>query len=423
MSQHDTAFPIPRSSRSDPLIRPLDDDDLLRLADQCVKCGLCLPHCPTFRLRRNEADSPRGRIALIQGLATGQLRDTPRLAAHLDGCLECRACEVACPSLVQFGTLMDAARAVRVARLSASRRWWRRLRLDLLSAAWVLPLLTLLVAAYWRVGGATLARITGLLRRPGLEVLHGLALCLHRRRRSAHALSAAPGAAADIAHGRSVALFRGCVARALEPDVMAAARAVFARLGVALREPDGQVCCGAMHRHNGFPDAANLLLARNRAAFGDAEVVGGASACVAELCPALRAVELCRALLDVPWPPSLRLLPLIGRVAVHEPCSHRNQLRDLAVVYELLARIPGLEVVPLPGNDSCCGAAGTYLLDQPQTALQLAASKMDALAVLRPRWLVTTNTGCAAHLGAAATAAGLELEVLHPAELLARSLP
>jgi glycolate oxidase iron-sulfur subunit len=191
---------------------------------------------------------------------------------------------------------------------------------------------------------------------------------------------------------------------------------------VPVRVPQGQVCCGAMHRHNGFPDAADALLAQNRKAFGDATVVGGASACVAELQLALPAVELCRALLEVPWPETAALAPLDGIVAVHEPCSHRNQLRDTAAVYALLRRIPGLRVVPLPGNDTCCGAAGTYLLDHPETALALADAKVAALAALRPRWLATTNTGCAGHLAAAAAAAGLDIEVLHPVALVERAL-
>lgn len=401
----------------------LNDRELLRLADQCVKCGLCLPHCPTFRLQHNEADSPRGRVALIQGLITGQLSDNARLGTHLDGCLECRACEVACPSLVQFGALMDAARAARVAKLPWWRRWWRRLRLDLLSGTRLLALLGLLAGAYRRFGLAALVHRAGLLRWPRLRVLHGLALRL-RRPVPPRALRMATAAAdADPDAGPPpVALFRGCVARALEPDVAQSALRVLHRLGIQVQVPDGQGCCGAMHRHNGFPERADGLLARNRAAFGDAAVIGGASACVAELRPALAASELCRAVLERPWPAGLELASLHGTVAVHEPCSHRNQLRDTAAVYELLRRIPGLRVVALPGNESCCGAAGTYLLDQPQTALALAADKVAALSRLAPRWLVTTNTGCAAHLAAAARDAGLELEVLHPVVLLARSL-
>ncbi|MGB5833548.1 MAG: 4Fe-4S dicluster domain-containing protein, partial [Thiohalocapsa sp.] len=113
----------------------MQQQSLLQLADQCVKCGYCLPHCPTFRLRQDEAESPRGRVALIQGLLSGDLEDAGRLGVHLGNCLECLACEPACPSLVQFGALMDGVRAHRVARLPGWRRAWSRLRLDLLSDA------------------------------------------------------------------------------------------------------------------------------------------------------------------------------------------------------------------------------------------------------------------------------------------------
>jgi glycolate oxidase iron-sulfur subunit len=109
-------------------------------------------------------------------------------------------------------------------------------------------------------------------------------------------------------------------------------------------------------------------------------------------------------------------------VAVHEPCSHRNLLRDTAAVYALLARIPALEIVSLDGNGTCCGAAGTYLLEHADTAQTLADDKIRHLATLAPRYLVTTNTGCAAHLAARIRAAGLAIEVLHPVELIQRQL-
>ena len=390
--------------------------DLLRLADQCVKCGFCLPHCPTFRLYRDEAESPRGRIALIQGLLAGQLQDGERLAIHLDNCLECRACEPACPSLVQFGTLMDGARAERVARLPHWRRFGARLHLDLLSNPRVLAPLALLAGLYRRAGLGWLARRLGLLRDERIRILDGLARQL-RRPTSITGLSGQ--ADGDVS---SVGLFLGCVSRGLQPATAAAALRVMGRLGIAVRVPADQVCCGAMHRHNGHPEAAERLLEQNRAAFGDAAVVGFSSACVAELQMGLEAVELCRFLVDAGWPANVRPRPLAALAAVHEPCSHRNLLRDTKAVYALLEHIPSLEVFALDGNDSCCGAAGTYLLDHPETATALAADKVRQLAELRPRFLLTTNTGCSAHLAAQLQAAGLAIEVLHPVELLDRQL-
>ena len=399
----------------------------MRLADQCVKCGYCLPYCPTFRLYRDEAESPRGRIALIQGLLTGELDDSERLGVHLDNCLECLACEPACPSLVQFGALMDGVRAERVARLPRWRRFLLRLRLDLLSNPRALPPLAFLAGLYRRMGLSWLLTRLGLLRGGRLAVIDGLARQMRWPRQlrlrddgTVSQFEPEVGAEADRV---KAALFLGCVSRGLQPSTAQAALDVLRRLGIAVRVPDEQTCCGAMHRHNGHTDAADALLARNRAVFGqpefaDCTVVGYASACVAELQQGLNAVELCRFLVDAHWPEALSLRALPDVVAVHEPCSHRNLLRDTAAVYALLARIPALEVVSLDGNGTCCGAAGTYLLEHADTAQTLADDKIRHLAALAPRYLVTTNTGCAAHLAARIRAAGLAIEVLHPVELI-----
>jgi glycolate oxidase iron-sulfur subunit len=110
-------------------------------------------------------------------------------------------------------------------------------------------------------------------------------------------------------------------------------------------------------------------------------------------------------------------------VLVHEPCSHRNQLGGNTDVYRVLARIPGLRVAPLPDNALCCGAAGTYLLQHPQTARALLGDKLAHLARLQPKILVTTNPGCALHLAAGLREVGLSIEVCHPLELIARQLP
>ncbi|MCF7983189.1 MAG: (Fe-S)-binding protein [Thiohalocapsa sp.] len=389
---------------------------LLQLADQCVKCGFCLPHCPTFRLFRDEAESPRGRIALIQGLMSGALDDGPRLGEHLGNCLECRACEPACPSLVQFGTLMDGARAERFARLPRHRRMLARMRLDILTHGLSLRPLAAAAALYRRSGVAWLARALGLLREPRRAILDGLAW---RLRMPGRRLTARADAGA---HTASAGLFLGCIARGLEPGVAQAAQRVMQRLEIALDVPDGQVCCGAMHRHNGQPGRADALLNRNAEAFRHHAVVGTSSACVAELRLRLPAVEVCRFLVDTPWPAHVRVAPLAARAAVHEPCSHRNVLRDTEAVYALLRRIPALDVVALDGNETCCGAAGTYLLEHPDTAVTLAADKVAHLARLEPNYLVTTNSGCAAHLAARLREAGLAVEVLHPVELLERQL-
>jgi glycolate oxidase iron-sulfur subunit len=219
-------------------------------------------------------------------------------------------------------------------------------------------------------------------------------------------------------------LFRGCVARISQQATEAAALRVLVHLGCAVQVVQGQTCCGAIHRHNGFPGRAQKLLETNRRNFGERTVIGFASACTAELREHgdLRAVEVCRYLVDLPWPDEIELAPLIATVAVHEPCSHRNLLRDQHSVYALLQRIPKLSIRALAGNELCCGAAGTYLTQHPATAMALAEPKVEALRNLRPRYLATTNTGCALHLRAQVREAGLDIEVVHPVELIARQL-
>jgi glycolate oxidase iron-sulfur subunit len=391
---------------------------LSQAADQCVKCGLCLPCCPTYRLRADEAESPRGRIALIQGLVWDKLADSERLRAHLGSCLECRACETACPSLVQFGLLMDGARALQSARATPPRRAAKRALLAALSSTLGVRGASLVSAIYRRTGLAVLAERTGLARRPALRAYHRVALQLGRP-------ATLPGGNQAEETGEEIHLFLGCIARSAQADALRAAHRVLVRMGFRVRIPQEQVCCGAMHRHNGFPQEADLRLGQNASCASGQTIVGIASACVAELRghPQLAdAQEICRFLADLDWPKALHMRPLTKTVAVHEPCSQRNQLRDAEAAYALLRRIPGLEPVALPDNAFCCGAAGTYLLQQPAMSQALLAPKIEALASLGAEILVTTNTGCAVHLAAGARETGLKLEVLHPVELIARQL-
>jgi glycolate oxidase iron-sulfur subunit len=394
----------------------LTTDKLIEATDQCVKCGLCLPHCPTYRLARDEAESPRGRIALIQALATGALPPSERMDAHLASCLECRACEPVCPSLVTVGAIMDQARARRTQTMPPWRRWAKRAWLGALASPSFMRLTSRLAAPYRAAGLGRLARRAGL---PGLPGPYAYA-------RLAEGLHPPPRWDGPEPAGVEVALFLGCVSEVTQPAALSAAALVLHRLGLRVSRPAGQGCCGAMYRHNGFPDEADTLLGRNADALPGPPLVGLASACVAELRthPGLaHAQEICTFLATVPWPDGLELTPLPVDLLVHEPCSHRNQLGGNADVGRLLSRIPGLKTAPLPDNALCCGAAGTYLLQHPRTAQALLRDKLAHLARLRPQILATTNPGCALHLAAGLREAGLSIEVCHPVELIARQLP
>lgn len=392
---------------------PVTPAQLLSLADQCVKCGLCLPHCPTYGKLADEGDSPRGRIALIQGWASGRLALTPKLTGHLDLCLTCRACERACPSLVAFGRVMDGAKAARVETLPPWRRAARLARLRLLARPRLTQTLARLARWHQRLGLARLSERLGAIRVPVLGPLLRLAGVIPE---TARALTPAAPQTPDLE------LFVGCMGGLAQGGAVLAARSLCEGLGLRVRVAPDPGCCGALFRHNGFPVQADAARARWARTPSDPPLVGLASACVAELregpTGGREALELCDFLERLAPLARLSLAPLPGKVLVHEPCSHRNLLKDTGAVYRLLGLIPGLNVQPLPGNASCCGAAGTYLLDQPGMAGSLLADKLAALAEQAPDFVVTTNPGCALHLAAGVREVGLDIEVCHPVELL-----
>src|SRR5690242_4556195 len=150
----------------------------LSVADQCVKCGMCLPHCPTYRVTLDEAESPRGRLALMQGMASGLLVPDAKVEAHLDGCLTCRACEVVCPALVPYGRLIDSARE-HLAEHRPARTRTARLMAAVLTQPWVRALALLPLMLYQRLGLQWLVRTLRLLGRGKLARLESLMPRLH----------------------------------------------------------------------------------------------------------------------------------------------------------------------------------------------------------------------------------------------------
>ncbi|AGA89982.1 Fe-S oxidoreductase [Thioflavicoccus mobilis 8321] len=388
---------------------------LLALTEQCVRCGLCLPHCPTYQLALDEGESPRGRIALIAAVTSGALPTEGAPKRHLDHCLGCRACETACPSLVPFGDLLDAARARQLASLPRWRRWARRARLGALSNARFMRFIARAAAGYRGSGVARMAEWLGLHQSQGWGPFHRLALVLGRPQRLPRSAPVAP----------TLQLFAGCMSEVAQPQALHAARRILQALGERVAHDPAPACCGAILRHNGLPDRADQTLARQATVLDGHVIVGTASACVAELHrqPELaQSAEICTWLAGRRWPDDLALASLPDTVAVHEPCTHRHGLGGNHDVYHLLERIPDLRLLELPENATCCGAAGTHLIEQPVLSQALLQRKIMHLRRLAPAVVVTTNPGCALHLRAGVREAGLDIEVCHPIELIDRQL-
>jgi glycolate oxidase iron-sulfur subunit len=398
----------------------------LSATDRCVKCGLCLPHCPTFKLSGIEADSPRGRISLMQAMDSPDLDWSPGLFRYLDRCLECRACEAMCPSKVPFGQLMDSARA----RLEQQRhrslcgRWLRAAGLAMLTSPARLKLLGLGLGLYRRLG------LQGLITRlPGLP--HSLRR-LHRLLPAAHSTATGPSRSTGETRG-TVDLFRGCIASLIDAHTLAAARRLLRQLGYRVNVPARQACCGALHQHNGEPRAAARLAETNGAAFEGSQhpILVTASGCAAQLVDyatlygetgiSQRVSDILHFLLAHERT-TLQFSPLPETVAVHIPCSHRNVLGQGQDIIDILGWIPALRPLPLNPQGGCCGAAGSYLLSQPEVADQLRDGLLETLAASGVGLLVTSNIGCSMHLQAGLREKGLDIEVVHPVVLLARQL-
>lgn len=401
--------------------RSLNINQLIDEANRCVKCALCLPGCPTYQLQQNEASSPRGRIALMQAWLQGDLPLNATLSHHFDSCLMCRSCEGACPSGVQYGRLMDGVRAIQRESLGRWGRFKSRLLLMLLSNRCVYTYVEPLLHLYQKSGLSTILRY-GLSNR-----LRRLESMLPRLRAPADSLREQD--TSSQIKKRRVMLFTGCVGQLFEREVQMAAVTLLNFLGCEVAIPDKQLCCGAMHRHMGDAHSADRLIEQNRAYLSDASfdaLLSIATGCCAELVeqggfsPPVSEIDDYLAQLD--WPKGAILQPLNARVAIHEPCSAFYGGFNRQAVPQLLQKIPQLQIITFEHDRLCCGAAGSYMLTEPETSHQLQQLKVEAVKKRHPDILVTNNTGCALQLRSGFREAGLDIEVLHPVQLLARQL-
>jgi glycolate oxidase iron-sulfur subunit len=234
----------------------------------------------------------------------------------------------------------------------------------------------------------------------------------------------------------TVALFTGCVAGFLDVGTQLAAVRLLNALGYDVHVPPTQGCCGALHLHAGDSGKSRDFMHRNLAAFsGELDaIITTASGCGALLreYPAhvsgevastfsKRVADISQFLVNADWS-QVRLKPLTQRVAVHDPCTLANAMRQEQGPYTLLKKIPQARVTALPENEFCCGGAGTYPLTQPHMAKRLREEKIRLLRTVAPDILVTSNIGCALQLGTGVREAGLRMEVIHPVVLLERQL-
>lgn len=412
-----------------------------RLLKQCVHCGLCLDACPTYRLLGVEADSPRGRIFQIRQVYDGKLApDDPNFRQHLYACLDCRACQTACPSGVQYGKLVEAARAVASPPSPVERTLGRALLHTVFTARPLLSLVGAGLRLYQRSGLGELVRAVGSMgllpsRLAQLEALLPPAQGGVLRPRL-------PRVTPPVGPRRArVGFLSGCIMDELMHQTNEATARVLARNGCEVVTPPEQRCCGALHLHGGARETARALARQNIQVFDEAEVeavVVNAAGCGSTLKEyghllagdpvyAERARAFSRRVKDLSellaelGLDTAGMRPLDKRVTYQDPCHlvHGQGIRQQP--RQLLRALPGVELVELRDADVCCGSAGIYNLTHPEYASRILEWKLDNLEQSGAEVLVAPNPGCIFQIAQGVRRRGLQMEVAHLADVLDRA--
>jgi glycolate oxidase iron-sulfur subunit len=426
-------------------VRPPAEDTI---AD-CVHCGFCLPTCPTYSLWDEEMDSPRGRIVLMRAGLEEDSELSAATVGHFDNCLGCMACVTACPSGVRYDQLIEDTRAQveRNFRRPALERAWRRALFALFPHPGRLRALAPALAATraLRVHRAALGRIAGHGQgeaEDGFSLSRSLAatIALTPPRPGRAALRRLPERLEPEGRSRGrVALLQGCVQRAFFGEVNRAAARALAAEGFEVHAPRLPRCCGALAVHAGEEDqaraAARDTIARLEGFDAIAITAAGCGSAMKDYGHVLRddpewaeratafaakvrdATELLAA-----EPPRAPRHPVAARVAYHDAChlAHAQAVRSQPRA--LLQGIPGLELVEPAEWELCCGSAGVYNLLRPEPAAALGERKARNLLATGAEVVAAANPGCALQIAAHAAALGHSLEVVHPVELVWRSI-
>jgi glycolate oxidase iron-sulfur subunit len=387
----------------------LSDDEL----STCVGCGLCLPHCPTFRVTNEEALSPRGRIATIRSIQYEGLNIDAQVSEILNTCVQCRGCEPACPSGVPYGRLIEAAKN-EMARQHRSTPWWQRFGLRLLRHHQLLLIGTPILAVAQRL--RLIPKRAGLSRLPlrlGPPVV---------------ATSPTP----------DVWLFTGCVMDAWQRSTHRSVAALIEAAGLTYGTPTrAGSCCGALHSHAGLTVEAQTLAKSVMTSMpGTSPIVVDSAGCGAalkdygHLLGTPEAHTFSQRVLDIhEWLEPHMATIMQSRdtasidslikpsVIVQDPCHLRHVQKTHLAVRSILS--PVVNLIELDDDGLCCGAGGAYSVVEPELAGQIRDRKVSNIRAKSPTantLVASANPGCLMHLQAAG------LVVKHPVDILAEAL-
>lgn len=407
----------------------------------CVHCGLCTSACPTYLETGDENDSPRGRIYLMRSVIDGRMEITDTVRNHLDLCLDCRSCETACPSGVQYGRLIEPFRVdMKAEHGSKPKATW----FDRLILYGLFPYATRMKLALRPARLMQQLKLDTVLNRLKLDRL--LPGKLSRMYEQLPRLKPSPARLPEVLPSNGprrarVGLVTGCVGEAMFGHTNRATARVLQQNGCEVVVPRRQACCGAIHYHNGSVEPAFEFAKRNLDAF-DFQDLDAIVVCVAGCGSMLKdyghigneipglddetrqrltrfaskVKDISEFLVELGPVAPKGSIPL--RATYHDACHlcHAQGVRSQP--RELLGLIPGLELVPLAESEVCCGAAGSYNLTQPEMADRLGSRKVANIADTECQAVITGNAGCQLQLEACLRRQGKPMLVTHPIELL-----
>tara|TARA_Y100001934_G_scaffold227171_1_gene272829 strand:- start:3840 stop:5021 length:1182 start_codon:yes stop_codon:yes gene_type:complete len=390
----------------------------------------------------SEADSPRGRIAQMRGVANGHIPINLQFVKHIDLCLTCRACESVCPNHVPYGQLINKTRsmiATSPPKLSDGQKlirksWLKKLiEKEFIGKPTRLDKFRFLILLYQKIGLQKQLKKIFILKRTKIYKLNNqlpeikFPSTSSRRKNTRNSWENVYFPAGKPCG--EVGLFLGCVARLTDVETINSSIYVLNHLGYTVHIPPTQTCCGALHQHGGDTNTAIQLAQQNESAFKELNlntIITTSSGCGMHLTDyhsefSSKIIDISKFLVSIGGWNNLKITPLQDKVLVHDPCTLRNIIHSSKYPYELLMRIPEINVTPLADNDQCCGAAGTYFLDQSAMAESLLNDKISKISA-DTRYLATSNTGCNMYIASALQNIIPKLEILHPVTLLARQI-
>lgn len=412
--------------------------------DKCVHCGLCLNACPTYRELGIEMDSPRGRIYQMVQVASGAAPMSEGYLEHMDLCLGCRACETACPSGVEYGKLIEAART----EIASTRKRgfpWQQIEDfaygTLLQTPWMLRIVGWQLWLYQNLGIQSVVRASGV-----LKLLGEFGKIEHLTPTATMPSFFSQYGKVYFAEGERkcrVAMLGGCIANIFFARLHEATVRVLQKNGCEVVVVAAQGCCGALHAHAGRREEARALARKNIDALlqtpFDAIIsnTGGCGATLKEYHELLehdaayhgRAKQFVAKLKDVnEFLGSIELNPKMGRVerrvTYQDSCHLCHGQKVKTQPRKLLRQIPGLEFVEMPASEVCCGSAGVYNVVQNEMAEEILRSKMKNVNAVKPDQVASSNPGCMIQLEAGCKMHGTEQlkasgkPVMHVVELL-----